>query len=52
MVAIDVVEELLVLPSGLPLPLVLSRSGLNEESNDLSGILLTLRSDLIPYIPR
>jgi hypothetical protein len=35
----DATEELSVPLSGLPLHLVLSRSELNEESNDLSRIL-------------
>jgi len=36
----DVVEELSMPLSGLPLPSVLRRSESNEESNDLSQILL------------
>jgi hypothetical protein len=48
----DTAEELSVPLSWLPLPSVLGRSGSNEESNYLSRILLPLRFDLIPYIPR
>jgi hypothetical protein len=48
----DAMEELSVPLFVLPLPSMLSRSGSNEASNDLSGILLPLRSDLIHYIPR
>ena len=49
----DAAEELSVLLSGLPLPLVLSRSGsMSSAIIYLGSSFPPTRSDLIPYILR